>query len=149
MGWLRDRRVLLPGVTVLARLVARVREEATQRLSETLYELLTPQQRFMLDMLLEFPEGARASEWDRLRKGLIRVSGPGMVKALDRVSQVAGLGLGSVDLAVVPPPAGGGACRSNYAGTRRGASWPPQLAGDRRNLFPEPPRSTELFSGNR
>jgi hypothetical protein len=40
-------------------------------------------------------------------------------------------------------------CRSNHAGTQRGASWPQQLVGDRRNFFPEPPRSTEFFSGNR
>nr|WP_308346785.1 DUF4158 domain-containing protein [Streptomyces sp. ISL-66] len=54
VGWLRERRVLLPGVTTLARLVAGVREAANQRLWETLYGLLSPGQRAALDELERF-----------------------------------------------------------------------------------------------
>jgi hypothetical protein len=41
----------------LTRLVAQVREEATGRSWDTLYEALTPEQRVALDLLLEVPEG--------------------------------------------------------------------------------------------
>jgi hypothetical protein len=44
IGWLVERGVLLPGVTTPARVVARVRDEATQRLWDTLAGLLTARQ---------------------------------------------------------------------------------------------------------
>ncbi|GGV00544.1 hypothetical protein GCM10010211_79780 [Streptomyces albospinus] len=78
VGWLRERRVLLPGVTTLARLVASVREAANQRLWDTLYGLLNIGQRAVLDSLLVVPAGQRVSELDRLRRGPVRVSGPQM-----------------------------------------------------------------------
>ncbi len=49
--------MLLPGVTTLARLVARIRKEANQRLWDTLYGLPTVQQRQLLEDLLEVPRG--------------------------------------------------------------------------------------------
>ena len=45
VGWLWDRDVLLPGVSRLARLVARERDAATQRLRDSLYAALTAGQR--------------------------------------------------------------------------------------------------------
>ncbi|MEV7213389.1 DUF4158 domain-containing protein [Kitasatospora cineracea] len=76
VGWLRERRVLLPGVSRFARLVASVREVANQWLWETPHGLLTPGQRAALDELLTVPTGARVSELDRLRRGPARSSPP-------------------------------------------------------------------------
>ena len=58
VGWLREREVLLPGVTTLARLVASVRDETAQRLWGALEALLTAGQRHALDQLVEVPTGA-------------------------------------------------------------------------------------------
>jgi len=74
--WLRERDVLLPGVSRLARLVARERDAATQRLWDSLYAALTGQQRVALDALLEVPPGSRVSELERWRAGPTRASGP-------------------------------------------------------------------------
>lgn len=102
-GWLRERRVLLPGVTTLARLVAAVREAANQRLWDTLYGLLSTGQRAVLDSLLTVPPGARVSELDRLRRGPVRISGPQMKWALERAEEIAAFGMGEVDVSGIPP----------------------------------------------
>lgn len=102
-GWLGERRVLLPGVTTLARLVASVREAANQRLWDALYGLLNTGQRAVLDSLLTVPPGARVSELDRLRRGPVRVSGPQMKWSLQRAEEIADLGMGVLDVSAVPP----------------------------------------------
>ncbi|WP_331723218.1 Tn3 family transposase (plasmid) [Streptomyces sp. NBC_00111] len=102
-GWLRERRVLLPGVTTLTRLVASVREAANQRLWDTLYGMLSVRQRAVLDSLLTVPPGERVSELDRLRRGPVRVSGPQMKRALERAEEIAAFGMGVVDVSGIPP----------------------------------------------
>lgn len=101
--WLRERDVLLPGVTVLARLVAQVREEAYQRLWDTLHGMLSAEQRRLLDCLAVVPEGERFSPLERWRRGPAKASGLNMVKALDRVSQITGTGFGQLDLESAVP----------------------------------------------
>jgi hypothetical protein len=58
VGQLRERRVLLPGVTTLTRLVASVRKAANQRSWDTLCGKLSTGQRAVLDSLLTVPPGA-------------------------------------------------------------------------------------------
>ncbi len=103
VAWLRQRRVLLPGLTTLVRLVAARREAASQQLWEALSGLIDDEQQAMLDALLEVPEGERSSRLDTLRRAPTRVSGPGMVAALERVAEIHGIGTVEVDTAVVPP----------------------------------------------
>ncbi|MCS0605590.1 hypothetical protein NX794_30955 [Streptomyces sp. LP11] len=55
--WLCEGRVLLPGVSRLARLVGPVRKAANQRLWDTLYGMLGVGQRAVLDSLLTVPPG--------------------------------------------------------------------------------------------
>jgi TnpA family transposase len=96
--WLRTNKVLLPGVTTLTRLIARVRDEATERLHEALFGILSPRQRAILARLLEVPEGARSSDLERWRKGPSVPSGRNMEKALERASEILSVGLGSMEL---------------------------------------------------
>ena len=103
IGWMLDRDVLLPGVTTLARLVARVREDATERLWGTLSGLLTARQCRQLERLLEVPDGRRFSDLERWRKGPAKPSGRNLEKAIARVAEIKALELGGLDLDAVVP----------------------------------------------
>ena len=88
--------MLLPGVTTLARIVARERDAATLRVWTELAQCATAAQARSLPRLLDVPDGARQSELDRIRQAETAVSGVGMVRALTRVSEISAVGLGGV-----------------------------------------------------
>lgn len=76
-GWLRRNRVLLPGVTVLARQVAAAREAAEARLYDALAAAarsVDPRLPERLANLLQVPDGSRVSELERCaaRHGAVR-----------------------------------------------------------------------------
>jgi TnpA family transposase len=98
-----ERKVLLPGVTVLARLVAQVRDKAAARLWRTLARTLKPQQVARLETLLVAHEHSRQSPLERLRRAPTRVSVAGLVGALERLQEIRALGVGHIDLSAVPP----------------------------------------------
>jgi hypothetical protein len=104
-GWLRRNRVLLPGVTVLARQVAAARETAEARVYAALAAAtrsVDPGLPERLVNLLQVPDGSRVSELERLRRSPRRSSGPEMVKALQRAEQLAVLGAGRVGVDDIP-----------------------------------------------
>lgn len=98
-----ERKVLLPGVTVLIRLVARVRERTSQRLWRLLAMKPTALQRALLEGLQETPEGSRQGHLDQLRQGPRRVSSPALIAALERLQEIRALGVGDIDLGPFPP----------------------------------------------
>ncbi len=97
-----ERKVLLPGSTVLARLVVRVRERATKNFWSALAKLTTPSQKYSLERLLEVSEGDQQSPLDRLRRGPVRISGPALVSSLKRVEELRRLDVGSINLSSFP-----------------------------------------------
>ena len=106
VGWLRRARVLLPGITMLIRLVATVREAAAERMHATLAAAaagVDPALPQRLRVSLTVPPGARFSEMESWRRAPTRVSGPGLVQALDRAADLAGLGVRAADCSAVPP----------------------------------------------
>lgn len=97
-----DRKILLPGVTTLERLVASVRERAENRLWKTLAGLPSLKQMEKLEKLLVVEDGSRQTKLDRLRHGPTRFSAPALVAALERLLEVREIGVGSLDLSNLP-----------------------------------------------
>ncbi|MFY9926792.1 MAG: Tn3 family transposase [Streptosporangiaceae bacterium] len=97
------RQMLLPGQTVLTRLVASVRERATHRVYMRLAQAAGPDLRARLEKLLLVPEGQRRSELDLLRRPPFTPTITGLVRALNRLERVRGLGAGDLDLSGIPP----------------------------------------------
>jgi TnpA family transposase len=105
VAWLRRNRVLLPGVTVLARQVAAAREATETRLYEALggsARRVDPRLPQQLGDLLQVRDGSRVSALERLRQSPRRSSGPEMVKALQRADLLAELGVGRVEVTDIP-----------------------------------------------
>ncbi len=90
-AWLVEHKALLPGATTLAKLVATMRTEAAERLWRLLADAGNLELRGRLERLLAIEAGTRFSALERLRTAPSRVSGPELVRALERVAEVRAL----------------------------------------------------------
>jgi len=97
IAWLLTHKVLLPGVSILERHVARVRNRAQEQIWSSLIRTLTPESKEKLESFLTVPDGSHHSTLDRLRKGPFRRSSKELVRALGRIDEVRALG---IDIAV-------------------------------------------------
>lgn len=97
------RQILLPGHSVLSRLIATVRERATHRIHTRLANAAVPEVAARVEKLLTVPEGQRRSELDLLRRPPFSPTINGLGRALDRLERVRALGTGDLDLSGIPP----------------------------------------------
>ena len=95
-------RVVLPGVSLLARLIARVRERTGRALYRQLHARLSAAQRAELDALLVAPVGGRLTPLELLRTPPTRVSAPALVAALRRLDRIRAVGVGAVPVQDLP-----------------------------------------------
>src|SRR5437588_1567643 len=101
-AWLLDKKVLLPGVTTLTRLIAAIRERVAERLWQQLSAVVSPEQRTDLEGLLARAGASRITNLERLRRAPSRASTPVLVQALARLTEVRQLDVGPQDLVNVP-----------------------------------------------
>jgi hypothetical protein len=98
-----EKRVLLPGISTLARLVREVQRDGLARVNAAVVAPTPVHTRRELIGTLTVPDGKRVSTLEWMRTPVTKLSGAGMVDALDRSSYVLGLGTGAVDLSAVAP----------------------------------------------
>jgi len=91
VAWLLANKVVLPGLSVLGRAIARVRARASERLWQRLTGRVTQEQRQRLEELLAVPEGERRSVFDRLRDGPVLQSPAELGRAIERLQEVQNL----------------------------------------------------------
>lgn len=82
VSWLLTHKVLLPGVTLLERFIAQLRNRVESRLWYTLGRCVTTAQQEKLQKLLCVADGEHLSVLDKLRSGPVMVSGPALMMAL-------------------------------------------------------------------
>jgi uncharacterized protein DUF4158 len=101
--WMLAHKVLLPGATQLERFVATLRQRVEMRLWRVLASGMSQPQQSRLEDLLRVPDGARSSALDTLRTGPAMVSGPALVRALERLHTVRSLGIAVPAAAAIAP----------------------------------------------
>lgn len=100
---LLEQKILLPGVSVLERLVAEVRERVAQRVWALLSRLPNAEQCQQLDAILKVDKDARQTILDQLRRSPTRHSAPALVAALHRLKRIRAIGVSHLVFPNVPP----------------------------------------------
>ena len=117
--WLVKNRVLLPGITVLARAVAEVRSGELALVHAAVDEAVPASLRRQLGELLAVPDGQVFSTLDVWRTPPKDRTGKAQKQALERASQIKALGAGEVDVSGLPRlrASGAGPLRDGGQGT--------------------------------
>ncbi len=97
-----ENKILLPGVTVLARLIAQVRDRASIRLWRKLAKLPVDNQHSNLEKLLDTETGSRSSLLDILRQPPTAATPKGLLLAIDRLEKLRSLGAEEWNLSGIP-----------------------------------------------
>lgn len=101
--YLVERKILLPGVSILERLVAEVRERVQQRVWKRLARLPNRQQRSQLESLLKIAPEQGQTTLELWRRSPTRHSSLSLVQALKRLILIRQIGIRQLAKVKLPP----------------------------------------------
>jgi TnpA family transposase len=133
--WLMNKKVLLPGISTLTVLIAKIRDRVSKKLWQQLTLLVNADQKKKLENLLLVPKGRRYSKLDELKNGPTRISSNGLVQALKRYQYLRDLGIGQINIGNIPK------AKINHLARYVTVSWAPSIA-----RMPDDRRIAVLFS---
>lgn len=96
------RGVILPGATVLARLIVKVRERSAGQLYRQLEAQLIPSHKEALEQFVMVDDGKTRTSLEQLRDPPDRISTPALLASLERVKLIRALGVGDIPLKSFP-----------------------------------------------
>lgn len=99
---LKERKILLPGITTLERLINHIREQASRRIWNRISRQLTETQRQQLQTMVS-TENREQSSLDRLRDGPITVSPDALKNALERIKELRQMDVSNLDVSWLAP----------------------------------------------
>lgn len=97
-----ENKILLPGVSVLTRLISQIRDRTSSRLWNKLSSLPDSNQLQMIEKLLEVDSDNRKSGLETLRQPPINLTSNGIIKAIERLENIRMLGADKWDIAGIP-----------------------------------------------
>lgn len=100
---LLENKILLPGVTAIAKLISSIRERVEQRLYFKLYKLPSLEQIKQLESLIIVTETSRKTLLDQWRTSPTRISSPALVNALKKMENIRAVEIGKLDISRIPP----------------------------------------------
>lgn len=102
VAWLREHKILLPGITTLERTIADVSDQAGRRFWTVLTRSAPAPVLEHLERLLEVPQGQRLTTLERLRRPPTQIGVRGLQAALRRVADIESRHLHTLMVPAVP-----------------------------------------------
>ena len=102
-SYLVKRKILLPAVSTLVRLIAQIRDRSEKRLWKRVASLPNIEQKSKIQTLLLISSENRRSLFDQLKRGPVRVIGPALVSALKRYQTLKDFEIKKIDFSSIPP----------------------------------------------
>ena len=99
---LKERKVLLPGITTLEELINHIRDQVSQRIWARLNRQLSDEQRQRLQILVT-GGSKEQTPLDRLRQGPVDISAAALQVALERIKSLRQMGVSPFDISWLAP----------------------------------------------